>query len=147
MDKIIFALPSGALGVITPALAAIRSDESMGDFLARLSAKRVPAEAVGVEIVDETALPDRFFRNAWRLAGAVVVEDPDECRTLRAAQYAAAKLQTLRGLRDREDLGENVTAERAVVRAVDPAAEAAGKTPDQLRAHWPGAIERREGGR
>ena len=117
--------------------------------LAYILAELVPVQNPGAtgRIEDVTFPVDRLFRGAWRRGAGAIVEDADECRVIRSAQYATAKLTTLRGLRDREDLGENVDAERTTVRAVDPDAECAGKSPDQLRAHWPGAIERREGGR
>lgn len=94
-------------------------------------------------IVDWTFPPDRTFRRAWRRGVGAVVEDPDECRAVHADRVQAAKRERLRELRDREDDGENVAAERAALRAVNPQAEAASKTPAELRAHWPAAVERR----
>jgi len=59
--RILFENPDGSIGVITPSNnTPLTIDE--------IAAKDVPAGA-SFEIVDESILPDRTFRNAWVKSG------------------------------------------------------------------------------
>jgi len=59
--RIVFENPDGSVGVITPGKNTTLSIEE-------ICAKDVPAGAA-FEIVDESVLPDRTFRNAWVKSG------------------------------------------------------------------------------
>lgn len=50
--------------------------ETEDEFVARIRAKDVPADAIDVQVVDESAIPaDRTFRDAWKArAGGVEVD-------------------------------------------------------------------------
>jgi putative heme iron utilization protein len=95
MKRIIFTRPDGGVTVVTPVINThtvvdgvvvpvpenISEDEAVTRALAR-----IPADAVNVQVVDESVIPsDRSARRAWRQSGASIVVD--------AAAQAALKDQ------------------------------------------------------
>ena len=94
--------------------------ETEDEFLARVKAKVLPADAINSQIVDEAAVPtDRTFRNAWEQAGATVTVSMAKARNLQEAEINRRRREKIRDLLEREALGENVTADKATVRAVN----------------------------
>ncbi len=54
--------------------ATVEWAESEDEFVARIAAKDVPADAENVQIVDESEIPaDRTNRAAWKLSGGKIV--------------------------------------------------------------------------
>lgn len=93
-DKRIFYTAGGAVAVIIPA-------PDCGLTLEEIAAKDVPAGAQ-FDIVDAAAIPiDRTFRNAWKKAGAAIVEDlptarliaHEKRRAARAAEFAPLDIE------------------------------------------------------
>lgn len=152
MKRIIFTRANGVLSVMTPAINThperenITEDEAVARALAKM-----PADAVGVQVVDESAIPtDRTFRNAWVASGATVVHDMVKARNIHRDALRAlrkAKLEALDIAYQRADEDGNVAAKAAIAakkRALrdvtsDPAIEAAA-TPEALKAVLPEAL-------
>jgi len=146
MKRIVWEKPDGSVMITEP---IIRDGETEDEALSRAEtnclAKNPDLFTDSVSShVDLSSLPnDRTFRAAWRKSGASIIEDHDTCRALRASEILEAKKAALADLRGREDLGEDVTAARASLLAIDTETETAGKTPDELRNFWPAALRRR----
>lgn len=71
--RIVYARPDGGVSVVCPAPAARKPNESLAKFVARISAKVVPNDAVNIEIIEAADLPsNREFRNAWEKPGVGV---------------------------------------------------------------------------
>jgi hypothetical protein len=57
--------------------------ETEDEFVARIRAKDVPADATDAQIVDAEAIPtDRTFRNAWKAAPGRVEHDIPKCKAM-----------------------------------------------------------------
>lgn len=57
--------------------------EMEAEFVARIAEKDVPADAVDMQIVNESAIPtDRTFRNAWKSAPGRVEHDLPKCKAM-----------------------------------------------------------------
>lgn len=69
MKCIVYTRPDGGVSVIHPAPQARFADEAEDEFIARIMAKDVPADAKHVCVCDHAELPDRAHRNAWRQNG------------------------------------------------------------------------------
>lgn len=69
MSKVIaYGRPDGGVSIVHP-VYALQADETEEAFLARVAAKAVP-EGTPYKILERAQIPDdRFFRNAWALAG------------------------------------------------------------------------------
>jgi hypothetical protein len=85
---IVWTRPDGGLSVFHVAPKSRRQGETLAQWINRLIAKVVPADATGVRMDDDTALPSRRFRECWRsVAGTVAIH------------LASARLQVLAELR------------------------------------------------
>ncbi len=129
-ERIVFTRPDGGVSVVCPA---------PGVDIAVVLARSIPGDATDVTVVDETALStDREFRNAWRQFGGVVSIDMPAAREIHAERINAAKRTVARDLVEREAMGEDMTAEKAALRAADVQAQiAAAPNPVALKAVWP----------
>jgi len=123
--------------------------ETEDEFLARVRARSVPANASGVRIVNDTDIPtDRTFRNAWQDpgSGAVKVDMPKACeihrarlRELRTPMLAALDVEWMKALETGDEQKKTqVAAKKQALRDVtaDPAIDAAD-TPAALKAVLP----------
>lgn len=136
MKKIIYTRPDGGLFIVSPAPAAQLPTETEDEFVGRIMTKDVPADAINVQIVDATLIPtDRTFRSARK--PDLTVDMP------RAREIQESRMETSRGvkMRDllvREELGENVAADKAALRAINSRALCqAAQTPEELKAVIP----------
>ena len=95
----------------------------------------LPATATGAQEIPDTAIPqDRTFRNAWvQVPGGVQVDLP-KARIIARQKIEAHRQEKMRDLLLREALGENVTAAKAQVKAINSgAAVAAAATEVALK--------------
>lgn len=117
-------------------------------FVTRIAGKDVPADAMGVRIVDENALPsDRGFRDAWSASDSGIVIDMSKAREIHKNHLRAMRQPLLEALdidyikaQERGDTVAmaSITTKKQVLRDVpaDPAIQAA-TTPEQLKAVLP----------
>lgn len=122
--------------------------ETEDEFVARIAAKGVPADARNVQIVDAAAIPtDRTFRNAWKSGAGCVDHDMPQCveiqkqrlRELRAPKLAALDVEFMRAIEAGDTEKQvSIAAQKQALRDVtaDPALLAA-KTLDALKAVVP----------
>lgn len=123
--------------------------EKESEFVARIAAKDVPADALDVHIVEGDAIPaDRTFRNAWKSEAGRIVHDTPKCREiqrnklreLRKPKLAALDIAFMRALETGAPASDvqEIVAKKQALRDVtaDPRLEAAN-TPDELRAVVP----------
>lgn len=122
--------------------------ETEGEWIARVIAKDIPADATDVQVVDESAIPaNRAFRNAWKAGAGVVEHDMGKCREIhkdnlrrhRAPKLAALDVELMRAMESgdpgkRADIAARKKGLRDVTR--HPEIDAA-QTPEQLLAVWP----------
>lgn len=143
MKQIIYTRTDGGLDTVVPEIS--RTDPegfTEDDALQRALSKDVPADAINMRVVDEADIPtDREYRNAWEDDGAAIRTNIEKARTIFDERVRREKVVKARELRDREDAGEDVTAERDALRAVNPDSRAA-QTLDELKALWPKELNR-----
>jgi hypothetical protein len=73
--------------------------ETEDEFVARIAAKDVPADATAVRVVDAAALPaDRTFRDAWTLAANGIEHDMEKCRAIHRDRLRARRAPLLQKL-------------------------------------------------
>lgn len=125
--------------------------ETEDEFISRVAAKSVPADASNVQIVEPDVIPtDRTFRNAWKPdAGAVVVDmvkavaiHKDRLREIRAPKLAALDAEYMMAMEQNDTARMQIVAARKqALRDVtaDPSLTAA-KTPEELKAAIPEAL-------
>lgn len=125
--------------------------ETEEEFIARVAAKVVPADASNVQIVGQESIPaDRSFRNAWKAApGRVEVDMPkardihrDALRAKRAPLMAALDVEYMRADENGDAAKKaEIAAKKQTLRDVTKAPEIeAARTPDELKAVLPAAL-------
>ena len=134
MRKIIYSRADGGVSVVS---APFDTDEAIETARAKL-----PADAIGPRIVDELAVPaDRTFRNAWKQNGFVIEHDMPKARDIQEQRIKDSQRMKIRDILEREVLGENVIAEKASVRALNPRALVDSATSaDELKAIFPAIL-------
>jgi hypothetical protein len=126
--------------------------ETETEWLQRVQARAVPADARDVAVIDEAGIPaDRTFRDAWRItpAGGVTVDMPAareiyraQLRVSRTPLLAALDVAFMRALESGDAVKQaEIIAKKEALRAVteDPAIDAA-ETPAQLKAVIPAVL-------
>ena len=162
MKKIVYTAPDGSVRVIVPApemfnpksktrsLLPKLATASEDEILAWIVAKDVPA-GVEYHFVEDSDLPSREFRNAWKIDGGKIGHDMDKCRAIwkdkmreaRAPKLAALDLEYQRAdeaddkakkreVAARKQALRDVTADTRIVSA---------KTPEELKAVWPETLK------
>ena len=92
------------------------------------------------EEIDEASVPkDREFRDAWEHDGSFKVNHA-KAVAIQEDRINRAKLKKSREILERETAGENVTAEKAQLQAIDKRVTAKDMT--ELKASWPAGLER-----
>lgn len=157
MKKIIYTRPDGGLTVVTPVinthtvvdgeLVPIAEDLSEQEALDRAMAK-LPADAIGIQVVDESTIPtDRTFRDAWKAGTGRVEHDMDKAReiqkerlrVLRAPLLVELDVDFMRAIEAGDVLAQQrIGEQKQQLRdaTADPAI-AAATTPEQLKAAVP----------
>lgn len=132
--------------------AVPRWAETEDEFVTRIAVKDVPADAIGMQIVDATAVPaDRTFREAWKSGISGIVHDMPKCREihknklreLRAPKLAALDVEYMRTLESGDTARmQQIAAQKQALRDVtkSPALTAAN-TPDELKAAIPDILK------
>lgn len=126
----------GQIEEITPA-------PDMADEVARWHPSQF-AEVTATREISEADIPalrDAFLRDAWEDDGTSINVNMVKARASFERELREAKLGTARELNDRETIGEDVTSEKAALRATNPNSSAAA-TPQALRALWPATLPR-----
>lgn len=125
--------------------------ETEDQFVARIRAKDVPADAIDVQIVDESAIPtDRTFRNAWTAGAGRVEHDMAKAREIKREQLRGLRKPKMEALdiayMRADELGDiagkrHIAAQKQALRDVtmDQTIDAA-MTPDELKAVIPEAL-------
>lgn len=125
--------------------------ETEDEFIARIAAKDVPADAIEVQTVDESAIPaDRTFRNAWKAGKGRIEHDMNKCRAIhrealravRAPKLAKLDVEYMRALEGGNSQRQaEIAARKQVLRDVtkDPSIDAA-RTPTELKKAVPSAL-------
>lgn len=132
--------------------AVARWAESEDEFIARIAAKDVPADATDVQIVDAALIPaDRAFRNAWKAGAGRVEHDMDKCREihkarlreLRAPKLAALDVDFMRALESGDSaLMSEISAKKQALRDVTKTPEiSAAKSPEELKTVIPAILK------
>lgn len=81
MKKIAYQRPDGGVSVVIPVSKdaielTLKSDLTDEEYEAHVRERSIPADAINVVDIDDSALPSsREFRNAWSLSGANISED------------------------------------------------------------------------
>ena len=141
-ERVIYTRPDGGVSVIVPIFGAMNPGETRTQFLDRLKAP-LAARGIPTEVIDHTELPGREFRNAWERNGKSVSVNEAKARSDLEKQIVAAKRRKARDLIERETAGEDVTADRAALSGIDPAAivsKAANLAA--LSKAWPSGLQR-----
>ena len=106
-------------------------------------ADEIKSEVADPMVIREISLDDlpedRDLMDAWQDDGRQITVDVDKAKPLYEARAKAERLRRYRELKEREDLGEDVTDQLAAIKAVSPDFSSA-TTLDELRALWPEAL-------
>ena len=92
--RIIFTGPDGVATVLIPAYndktTGQRPGETEAAYLDRVVARNmetgVLSQAATFRVVEETELPTRYYRNAWRFNGTAIVHDMPAARQIKLNQ-------------------------------------------------------------
>jgi hypothetical protein len=118
--------------------------ETEDEFIARVAARSVPADATNVRVVDESEIPgDRVFRDAWKDAGGKLDVDfakaqeitKERLRRERAPLLEVLDVQFMRAVETGADTTA-IVAEKQRLRDLPALADSAGSL-DQLKALKP----------
>ena len=156
MKRIVYTRPDGGISIVNPSPNAPLATENEDEFIARILAKDVPADAVDVQIVEDTAvLSDRTFRNAWRQTAGVILVDLPAARAIHSERMANAQTAEIGRLKVEERrerlLGNTTQADQhatnlTALEALDLNALAtqiqAAPNPTALSAVWPSLLPR-----
>lgn len=149
MKIVAYSRPDGGVSVVNFApkrLAELMADGmTEDDAITFLQIKSVPGDATQVEVIDNSVLPDRIFRNAWTKPGAgPPAVDMPKARVLHDASVQRERRVIARDLIERETMGENVTGDKAALAAVNVQAQInAAANPIALDAIWPAPLRTR----
>ena len=76
MKVIVYRRPDGGVSVVYPVINTVGETPGMTDDKAvKRAMKKLPADALGVRVIDVSDLPDRSYRSAWRDTGAAIIVD------------------------------------------------------------------------
>lgn len=137
-----YALGKGGR-VITPDIEGKIEDVVPAPDMADEVAKWHPdnqAQVTSIREISEADIPvdrDYYLRDAWEDDGEKIVVNMTKARASFNKAVRTAKLAKARELQLREDIGEDVTAERAALTVTPDLAGA--DTPAKLKALWPSA--------
>jgi hypothetical protein len=98
------------------------------------------AQVTAIREISEADIPaeaDHYLRDGWEDDGGKIVVNMIKARASFNKAVRTAKLAKARELQLREDIGEDVTAERAALTVTPDLAGA--DTPAKLKALWPSA--------
>lgn len=118
--------------------------ESESDFVARIQARDVPADATNVAVVDVSTVPaDRTFRNAWKREGTGIGTDMAKAREIHMDRIRAVRDAELARLDVEQLKGRDVTAEKQRLRDLPATFDlTVAATPEDLKALWPAELPR-----
>lgn len=137
--RIVYTRPDGGVSVVQPSPNGRRESETEQEWLDRIVAKDVPADATDVRIVDEADVPaDRTFRNAWKRDGNGIGCDMAKAREIHMGRIRFARDKELSRLDIEQLKGVNVAARKQELRDLPQTFDlSSAATPDALKALWP----------
>lgn len=129
--------------------------ETEDEFVARIRAKDIPDDATNVTIVEDTDLPSRKFRNAWKqnAEGKPTVDMPkardlhmDKIRVVRNEELQKEDINFQRALEaDDASVKTAVATKKQTLRDLPATFDLSGaSTDDELDALWPSELPERD---
>ena len=133
MDRIIYEKFCGGVAVVIPA-PAVPIEEA---------ARAVP-EGTPHEVVRSRDLPgDRYFRDAWTMAGREVGVDMEKARAIHMGRIRSARNRELTRLDIEQLKGVDVSVDKQRLRDLPATFDLTrAATPDDLKALWPENLRR-----
>lgn len=157
MSKVIvYTRPDGGLSVCVPVVDRFDPPGfSTDDAIARAIAKDIPQDAISVQVIERSDVPnDRTFRNAWKQEGRSVGHDMDKCREIWKDKMREARAPILAALdadySKADESGDqikkrDVAAKKQALRDVTKHADIdTAATPDDLKKVWPTVLGERK---
>lgn len=143
MRKIIYTRPDGGLSVVHP----VRNNgETLSDAEVEQRAwDKLPATATSPRFVSSVP-EDRSFRESWTDIPGVDAPSVDllKAQAIQQDRIETARKEAMQDVLLRESLGEDVTAEKARIKAIDPYALVSDKAdPAALKDAWPPGLAKR----
>lgn len=151
MKVIVYSDKYGTCCVVHPAYNAMNEGETEDDFISRIIQKDVPHGSTGVFVCDESSLPERTFRDAWKVGNGAVEHDmakareihKERLRAIRAPKLAALDVEYMQADESGDSVKKTqIAAKKKALRDVtkDPAI-ASASTPDELKSVLPSALQ------
>ena len=147
-QRVVATLPDGRMMVLIPSPRRVRELMSSGmtedEAVDAIASFALPAGHTNPFKTTRAQIPaDREFRNAWEQAGGIISTNLAKARDIQANRIEAARIKAARGMLEREALGENITAEKANLRAIDARATVdAAQNIAALKQAWPATLPR-----
>ncbi len=106
--RIVYSRPDGGVSVVSPAPRYIAELVTEGmtedEAIAIVQAKDVPLNAANIEVMEQTLIPSREFRDAWeKLALGPPTINMPKARAIQAGKIAVAKTKAVVVLQRRTD--------------------------------------------
>lgn len=156
MKVIVYSRPDGGVSIVNPTPNFLKQFQTVEQALVAIQAKDVPSDATNIEVMEQTLIPSREFRNAWQKPsrGPPVIDMP-KAREIHCKRLAAALLVAPRSLETLETeariAGRAFDADKAAsdavaihaIRLSDLATQiAAASNATALMAVWPEVLPR-----
>ena len=154
-NRIIYTRPDSGVSVVVPTAEFLSRFNTLAEGMAAVQTQSVPPAAIDVRIIDDTTLPTRTFRNAWRQSGVIVSVDMPLAREIHAGRIAQAQVAEIARLKveERKERLKGNTAQADAHAATATALEAldlnvlatqigAAPNPTALSAIWPANVPR-----
>jgi len=141
--KILYTRPDGGVSIVQPVRNTVGEVPGITDAeIEQRAFAKLPADAINSQFIDLSAIPaDRTFRNAWRQNGATVQIDLPAARAFMEKRIEEQRRIKIRDVLEREALGENVSVEKASIRAINARALVdAAQTPEELKVVMPAVL-------
>ena len=152
--RIVYTRPDGGVSILAPAPEFLAQFATEEEGIAAIQAKDVPSDAVAVEVIDETAIPERSFRNAWEWNNGIQVNMPkarvvhmDKIRRVRNDELEKLDISFMRAI-EAGDAAEqtSITNQKQALRDIPQELDLeVFATPEDLHASWADNLVRPEG--
>ena len=139
MKRFAYTRPDGGVSILLPLIKEKRQDETEAEFIARVCARQIPADAADVTEMEEADIPkDRTFRDAFALNAGRIEVDMPKARTIHMNRIRQARDKELSRLDIEQLKGNDVAAAKQALRDLPQTFDlTVATTPDQLKALWP----------
>jgi len=143
------ALTKAHIGVLTKELGIVDA------FDPRIETEVLPnipasfTEGVDYHIIDEAAIPEELFRDAWEWNGGITTNMPkargmhmDRIRIARNAELAKKDIEFMRAIEANDGSQTTIAAEKQVLRDIPQTFDLTTDTPEELNELWPEGLPR-----